>query len=183
MVSGSAEFNLPVFSWQDNKSRLKLDVSLNYSSGNGLKVNEIASNTGQGWSLITGGVIARLQAGEPDDQIASNENSNYRDLTKYPNGFMHQTELSAIPTNTKYYPTFKEKNILYKNPESSNVDLEYDQYLFRFNNKTGIFLLWKNVYEVSFIFLNKNNMKVWFLGKKLKSQIMIFINIRIPERF
>src|SRR3954447_19787618 len=68
LPTGSATFSLPMFSWQDNKSRLNSAIGLNYNSGNGLKVNDLASNVGQGWNLIAGGVITRLQAGEPDDQ-------------------------------------------------------------------------------------------------------------------
>ena len=48
MQTGSASFSLPVFSWQDNKSRLNTLVGLSYNSGNGLKVGNVASNVGQG---------------------------------------------------------------------------------------------------------------------------------------
>jgi hypothetical protein len=68
LQTGSANFSLPVFNWQDNKSRLATSISFAYNSGNGLKVNDVASNIGQGWSLAAGGVITRLQVGEPDDQ-------------------------------------------------------------------------------------------------------------------
>src|ERR1700754_2432611 len=68
MQTGSATFSLPIFDWKDNMSRLYATVGLNYSSGNGLKTNEVASNVGQGWNLIAGGVITRMQIGEPDDQ-------------------------------------------------------------------------------------------------------------------
>src|SRR3954462_4900554 len=68
LQTGSATFSLPMFNWQDDKSRLNSLIALNYSSGNGLKVNEVASNVGQGWNLLAGGVITRIQAGEPDDQ-------------------------------------------------------------------------------------------------------------------
>src|SRR5581483_11542224 len=70
LQTGSAVFSIPMFNWQDNKSRLKALVALSYNSGNGLKVNDVASSEGQGWNLAAGGVITRLQVGEPDDQQA-----------------------------------------------------------------------------------------------------------------
>src|SRR5260370_6026909 len=69
LQTGSGLFSLPMFNWQDDKSRLTSIVELNYSSGNGLRVSDVASNAGQGWSLVAGGVVTRLQVGEPDDQM------------------------------------------------------------------------------------------------------------------
>lgn len=45
---------------------LKLPVTLNYSNG-GIKVEEVASNVGLGFSLSAGGSISRVMAGTPDD--------------------------------------------------------------------------------------------------------------------
>lgn len=66
--TGSAQLNVPIFSFSDSKSGLSHQISLNYSSGNGLKVNDNPSNIGQGWELNCGGAIYRRQNGEPDDQ-------------------------------------------------------------------------------------------------------------------
>jgi YD repeat-containing protein len=68
MQDGSMSYNIPIFSFADGKSGLSTAVNLSYSSGNGLKVNERASNVGQNWNLLAGGFIARQQFGEPDDQ-------------------------------------------------------------------------------------------------------------------
>src|SRR5436190_15294311 len=79
LQTGSATFSLPLFSWQDDKSRLNATVALSYNSGNGLKVSDVASNVGQGWNIIAGGVITRMQVGEPDDQMAYNGNGSESD--------------------------------------------------------------------------------------------------------
>lgn len=68
LQNGSANYEIPIFSFSDPKSGLGTSVSLRYSSGNGLVVSERASNTGQNWGLIAGGSIIRKQNGEPDDQ-------------------------------------------------------------------------------------------------------------------
>src|SRR5580700_6481303 len=82
--TGSAVFSIPMFNWDDDKSRLTSAIALSYNSGSGLRVNDVASNEGQGWSLIAGGVITRLQANQPDDQFGSpgvHSNWNDQDLT------------------------------------------------------------------------------------------------------
>jgi len=68
LQTGSAEYSIPIFNYADNNTRLGTFISLNYTSGNGLKVSDVASNVGTGWSLEAGGFIQRYQVGEPDDQ-------------------------------------------------------------------------------------------------------------------
>src|SRR6476646_10117949 len=70
LQTGAAEQNFPLINYTDGKSGMALGVGLAYSSGNGLLVNEIASDIGTGWSLDAGGIIVRIQNGEPDDQMA-----------------------------------------------------------------------------------------------------------------
>src|SRR4051812_2398680 len=85
LQTGSAVFSIPMFDWKDDKSRLFSSVALSYNSGNGLKANDVASNVGQGWNLAAGGVITRMQAGEPDDQPAyagAYPSRGTQDLTK-----------------------------------------------------------------------------------------------------
>src|SRR5450755_2709218 len=94
LQTGSAVFSIPMFSWQDTKSILTNTIGLNYNSGNGLSVNDVASNVGQGWNLSAGGVISRMQVGEPDDQPAYSGsflygNGSDQDLTKYPAGYLY----------------------------------------------------------------------------------------------
>lgn len=154
--SGAATFGLPIFNWQDDKSRLNFSVSLSYNSGMGLKVNDVASNIGQGWNLIAGGSISRMQAGEPDDQKAFGSTA-YDDLTKYPNGYLY-TPADALtgypypdyetnvgcPTSLKRYPLFRWENQLYKNDNTTTADREQDRFAFQINGRSGIFVLSKN---------------------------------------
>lgn len=68
MQNGSMSYDIPIYNFADAKSGLATAINLRYSSGNGLKVNNRASNVGQNWNLIAGGFILRQQIGEPDDQ-------------------------------------------------------------------------------------------------------------------
>ncbi len=64
LAVGSPGVNIPV---ADVRSRgIQFPVSLNYAS-NGVQVNELAANTGLGWSLNCGGNITRTTLGLPDE--------------------------------------------------------------------------------------------------------------------
>ncbi|MCB0709211.1 MAG: hypothetical protein KDC15_07450 [Chitinophagaceae bacterium] len=62
--TGSPSLNIPLFEVKGQK--LSTSISLGYSS-NGIKVDEIASRVGMGWSLNAGGVITRIVRGNADE--------------------------------------------------------------------------------------------------------------------
>src|SRR6185295_11251275 len=140
--TGSATFSLPMFNWQDDKSNLNSTVSLNYSSGNGLKVNDVASNVGQGWNLVAGGVITRMQVGEPDDQVASGS-SDPADTKKFPAGFLYAANpaYNGCPNALTKYPLYKKQNTAYSQHNIIAEDKQLDYFSFQFNGKAGMFVL------------------------------------------
>lgn len=146
LQTGSAVFSLPIFNWQDNKSRLTSAIALNYNSGNGLRVDDIASNEGTGWSLLSGGVISRVQVGVPDDQPAyagANPNNNDQDVTKYPAGYLYDTVpiTRGCPDWLAKYPTYGSKNELYAQHNIVAGDRELDRFVFQFNGRSGEFVI------------------------------------------
>jgi hypothetical protein len=142
LQSGSATFSIPVFNWQDDKSRLKSIIALSYNSGNGLKVNELASNVGQGWSLFAGGVITRLQVGEPDDQPAYSGTSEL-DQNRYPAGYLYASipASNGCPVSLTKYPIYKSINQIYVPRNETAEDKQLDYFAFQFNGKGGLFVL------------------------------------------
>jgi len=150
LQTGSAVFSLPVFSWQDDKSRLNNSTSLNYNSGNGLKVNSVASNVGQGWNLQAGGVITRMQVGEPDDQPTYNGIKGTSttegpgdDLTKYPPGYLYASVpvSQGCPVALTQYPLYHDMNQIYTQRNAVGSDKQLDYFSFQFNGKNGLFVL------------------------------------------
>lgn len=145
MQTGSATFSLPVFEWKDDKSRLSTNVALNYNSGSGLKVGEVASNVGQSWNLTAAGVITRMPLGEPDDQQASGSETNEHDLNKFPNGILYSYASNppenGCPTALTRYPIYGGKNQKYKQHNAVAVDKQLDYFSFQFNGKSGMFVL------------------------------------------
>ena len=141
LQSGSATFSLPMFDWQDNKSRLNFNMSLNYNSGNGLKVSDVASNVGQGWNLVAGGNITRIQVGEPDDQIPKDGGPD--DISKYPAGYLYASNSpgKGCPNALTLYPICETENHLYKPFNSTSEDRQLDFFAFQFNGRGGMFVL------------------------------------------
>lgn len=139
LQTGSALYNIPIFNWKDQKSRLTANLSINYNSGNGLKTNEVASNIGQGWNIVAGGVITRTQIGEPDDQKPRATN----DITRYPPGYLYNTVSpeAGAPVALTRYPIYNQRNQLYKQRNDVAADRELDHFNFQFNGRSGIFVL------------------------------------------
>ncbi len=179
LPTGSATFSLPMFNWQDDKSRLSSIVELDYNSGSGLKVSDVASNVGQGWNLISGGVISRQQVGEPDDQIARDGNGTIEDVTKYPSGFLYSAVSynvhSGCPTSLTKYPIFPDKNHIYKQHNEVAEDKEADYFSFSFNGRTGMFALDRTQVTTSSttcpcLSIGDSKLKIWCILSNMTSQ-------------
>ncbi|MEX6690314.1 hypothetical protein QTN47_22580 [Danxiaibacter flavus] len=161
--TGSAEYTIPVFSHIDPKSGLSHDVTISYSSGQGIKVNQIASNIGLGWSLSCGGEIIRVQHGEPDDQYNPEDivrNLSDADAEKfiyeqtnptlyskfYPNGFLYKKyDINYLPKQIAFQPRFgnDEKNNYKMGPKPSE-DTQQDVFILNIGGLVKEFVIGKN---------------------------------------
>jgi hypothetical protein len=65
LSSGMANVSIPLHELKLGK--YSLPITLNYSS-NGLKMDEIPSRAGMGWTLNAGGVVTRVVHGKPDEK-------------------------------------------------------------------------------------------------------------------
>ena len=75
LYSGQPQVNVPLY----NVSEGDIDINLSLSySGGGVKVEDISSMVGLGWTLNAGGVITRSVKGKPDDDAGG-----YFDPTLY----------------------------------------------------------------------------------------------------
>ena len=79
--TGLPSISIPLYSVQSGE--IGLPISINYHAG-GIKVEEMASWVGLGWSLNAGGVITRSVRGIADDIIPSSAR-NYRENNHYLN--------------------------------------------------------------------------------------------------
>jgi hypothetical protein len=65
LYTGKINYSIPVYTLSQNG--ISFPISLSYSGGGGIKVEEVASSVGLGWSLQSTGVITRSVKGRPDD--------------------------------------------------------------------------------------------------------------------
>lgn len=175
--TGAAEQSFPLINFNDTKSGLSTGVALVYSSGNGLLVNEISSDVGTGWSLNAGGIITRLQNGEPDDQqeyysgrIAAEINDNAGVslvLKSYPNGFLYNSNVGmGCNLGQQYYPVYKKQNVIKERPLVA-ADVEQDKFVFSFNGRSGTFVLGR---DGSVTILGDSRIKITYSTADLTAQ-------------
>ncbi len=114
--TGSANVSIPIFTIKEGD--LSLPIYLKYTGGNGIKVEEIASWTGLGWTLNAGGSISRTIRGVADED-------------PFKLGFLKRT--SGVP-----HPTAANANEL--NDMAANLkDSEPDKFMYNFMNGSGSF--------------------------------------------
>ncbi len=65
MYTGVPDISIPLYQLQVGE--LSVPISISYHAS-GIKVSDIASNVGLGWSLFAGGIISRKIMGRPDEQ-------------------------------------------------------------------------------------------------------------------
>jgi hypothetical protein len=117
--TGIPSISVPIY--EINTGSLKLPVSLNYHAG-GVRVEEIASWAGLGWSLNAGGVITRQVRGLPDELLGAGYLYTYRDIYRYIAGMS--------PSDKQTY---------LDNISSGNEDSQPDMFSFNFGSESGRF--------------------------------------------
>ncbi len=128
MFTGTPNVSVPLYEYKT--ANLSVPISLSYNS-NGIRVDEISSNVGHGFSLNAGGVISRVVRDLPDERDGS---ADYPEKEIKEKGFN-----SPIPA--QYV-----KNLA----ENSSLDSEADQFSYNFNGYSGRFTFDNNHKIVDF---------------------------------
>lgn len=133
--TGAPQINIPLYTVKGIK--LSTNISLGYSSA-GIRVDEIASRVGMGWSINAGGVVTRTVRGVPDEW----------NTRHYPYG--------PIGTN---WNTFNFMNRIAGSAGDlrSGYDSEPDLFNFSFDGQSGSFVLGNNGLPVQ---INKSGIKI-----------------------
>lgn len=151
--TGTPEISIPIYTV--SQGGLNLPISLSYHSS-GIRVSELASWVGLGWSLNAGGVITRTVHGGPDDGYWSSSEPKYSDLAwgwyrdgGIPNQIIQcQNNGSSIPQqslvngpNSITVPGGAANCCYFYYLDASRglIDLEPDLYTFNFNGHAGKF--------------------------------------------
>ncbi|GGH65498.1 hypothetical protein HNQ91_002068 [Filimonas zeae] len=158
--TGSSVWSVPVYSHSDPKSGLSHAVSLDYSSGQGIKTNQVASNVGLGWSLSAAGQVVRMVNGLPDDQYNPEPEVDGMDdytashniygqtnaglLAKYyPNGYLYKKyDINYLPLQQAFQARFKQgEHFDYMIAPKAAEDTEQDMFMVNLNGASKTFVI------------------------------------------
>ena len=117
LFTGTAQVDIPLYEY--TTSNLSVPIALSYSS-NGLKVNEISSNVGLGWSLIAGGVVSRVA------RDGSDEHNTY---------LFPEEEISEVGVRSPMAMDF------FYEAGQDGIDTETDLFSFNFSGYSGKFII------------------------------------------
>lgn len=94
--SGTAQISIPIVTLQEFDNLIP--IALNHVTG-GLRVTEIGSSVGTGWSLLFGGTITRSVRDLPDDllTIYSNQPVGFIQYSENPNQFINSPHVDHTP--------------------------------------------------------------------------------------
>ena len=157
MTQGTMSFTVPIYSYADNLSGLALQTELAYNSGNGLRVDDVASCVGTGWELTGVPVVSRMVRGLPDDQLE--KSGNIYDTTKYPPGYLYNNLNISLgcPRALNKYPIFHSRGVWYDDDNRSLADRELDNFQVLLNGRMATFVIGKNM---SAVLLDDSRLKI-----------------------
>ena len=114
LFTGQIKIDLPLY--QKKVGSLDFNISLMYTGGNGIKVEDQGSTVGRGWLLNTGGIITRNRRGRCDD------GNHYLEKGLIYNNGVHDAPDGTGPINTPNY---------YDVPKIYDADNEHDVFVGR----------------------------------------------------
>ena len=126
MYTGTATYSVPLYELKGKN--LSLPISLSYYS-NGIKVDQVASNVGMGWSLNAGGVITRVLRGVNDDSDVN-----------FP---------IPLPDDITTLPLWGQSEYIW-----NHIDSEPDLYAYNFAGRSGKFVINKvdnKIYTIPYV--------------------------------
>jgi len=115
LFTGTINYSLPLYEYKTK--HLSIPISLSYSS-NGIKVDQLESNVGLGWSLNSGGVITKIVRGKEDES------------NKF---FYPEEELDEVGMNSPVTAEF------FYTAGMGEVDTETDLFMYNFPGGSGKF--------------------------------------------
>lgn len=134
--TGIPQINVPIYSYKNADNSLSMSISLDYHAG-GVKVDEMASNAGIGWSLNAGGAVTRTRRGLADELSTV--------------GFMNSPHVPDEQNGNSYLVSkFMEIN-------GGSWDGQSDVFNFNVGGRSGKFMFGKNG---DFLMLSPSKVKV-----------------------
>ncbi len=151
MYTGTPDISVPLFTLQGRE--LSLPLSLNYDAS-GIKVDQIATWVGLGWSLNAGGAVTRQVQGLPDGygDKGSIFDPEIQDFIEYAS--RHNLATGTFHLEPRYRKYFE----LTEGLAYGQVDLQPDLFPFRINGLSGTLFI--NYQEKKAYCMEHPNLKV-----------------------
>lgn len=166
LFTGSPNISVPLFTY--NTKNISVPLNLFYGS-NGIKVDEVSTNVGLGWSLNFGGVISIMVRDKPDG-------------TSVP--LIYPEDLSgghSNPTAIQFFHDLGNRDGI-----ASNTDAETDIYSFNFNGISGKFFFDKynqpHLYDQQDIKIEKANGFILTLANGVKYYFSDFESTKLMRQ-
>jgi hypothetical protein len=138
--TGIPTVSVPIYTYNHASTGLQLSVSLDYHGG-GIRVDDLPSPAGSGWSLTCGGVISRNMRGVYDEMMGA--------------GFLNTPSLPANESlgNSPYDISARPYNDI----DANELDSQNDIFSYNFLGQSGKFVYGK---DGNILLLNRGNVKV-----------------------
>ncbi len=171
LFSGVPEITIPL--WELKERDITVPIVLSYNA-QGLKVNDIPSWVGAGWSLQPGGLITRTVRGIPDEDFSDVYQGIFH-LDKYID-LEAEIEDSAVANvhNHRVY-AFLEK--VYRGKHN---DMQPDEFYFNFGNYSGRFVY--SVAHKKFICMSYQKLQIKIYPENKVDEIDSF-RIKTPDGY
>jgi len=197
LQNGSPQVSYPLFSISDPNNRLSAGVVLNYTGGNGIKVDDMGSSVGTGWDLSTGPSVTRIQHGEPDDQ-----KEGVKNICNYPlrwlDGYLYNVDNATYVTDPSIPVTngaiwkskkldgfgagflpYSNKQLLSASDKRYLADREIDEFVLNINGANILFFIGRGIPKKVF-FENEtyNNYRIEVIWDESLSMPNVLTTIR-----
>lgn len=192
--TGVPDISIPLFSIPTHSKDLGLNVSLKYHSG--VSSNDIASDTGLGWSLFAGGTISRTVRGLPDEELILDGGGQshsgkvglyHTSYNLHANKYYHINENFFDEDENSLYdnvglPQSEKDSIndfIWSSSEVGRYDTEHDLWQFNFMGNSGRFFIKKNITTnlLEVVPLDDYRVKIEY------NHVTVGINNYIPNEF
>lgn len=154
MFTGTPNVSIPLYTYKTKN--LSVPISLSYNS-NGIKVDQLSSNVGLGWSLNVGGVVTRIIKGKSDE---------YNEFF-FPEEEIHKEGIRSPMALDFFYEAGK-----------GNYDTETDLFMYNFDGYSGKFT-YSNTKEI--VLVPHKKMEVINYFENVNGIIEIGFRITTPE--
>jgi YD repeat-containing protein len=145
LYTGKASYSIPIYTITQNG--ISFPISLSYTGGGGIKVEEVASSVGLGWSLTSTGVVSRVIRGLADDIGNGGNYTGFINISDFP------------PLTTEYVSDYRDyaKNKRDGQPDLFSISVAGLSAQFYINRSKKVVFVEKSDLKVTIVFTENSN--------------------------